>query len=395
MELRHLETLLAIAEEGRSPPPPTRSRPCSRTCPTRCASSKPSSACRCSCAAARGPSPRSSASLVLDRARRVNRELEAMRADLALLQGLEAGYAPPRCGRYREPLAGARAGRRPARPRARSAAPRQRGCVGTALHRARRRRARAGRRHRAGRRPPARGRAPARGGRSSVSSAAMSSCRREPVPLAAFAKLPLVLPPEPNPLRIEVDRAAEAHGDHPDRAGRGRGHPAHRRPRGGRRLRVDPPRDRHPARAAPRPHGHASPACRRVGWQWSSARDAQLSLADQAVRDSVRSLVREARAFAREQPGRKKVPVAARRGGRSMAANPRTRRRPQGQRQAHPRRTARCAARGVRTAEHPRGGRRLALRHRERTDDPGDRDLGAAGLRDRVPRARPLAARND
>jgi DNA-binding transcriptional LysR family regulator len=31
---------------------------------------------------------------------------------------------------------------------------------------------------------------------------------REPVPLAAFAALPLVLPPEPNPLRTEVDRAA-------------------------------------------------------------------------------------------------------------------------------------------------------------------------------------------
>jgi DNA-binding transcriptional LysR family regulator len=35
---------------------------------------------------------------------------------------------------------------------------------------------------------------------------------REPVSLAAFAKLPLVLPPDPNPLRIEVDRAAEEAG---------------------------------------------------------------------------------------------------------------------------------------------------------------------------------------
>jgi LysR family nitrogen assimilation transcriptional regulator len=31
---------------------------------------------------------------------------------------------------------------------------------------------------------------------------------REPVPLAALAKLPLVLPPESNPLRIELDAAA-------------------------------------------------------------------------------------------------------------------------------------------------------------------------------------------
>jgi len=35
---------------------------------------------------------------------------------------------------------------------------------------------------------------------------------REPVSLAAFAQLPLVLPPDPNPLRIEVDRAAEEAG---------------------------------------------------------------------------------------------------------------------------------------------------------------------------------------
>ena len=35
---------------------------------------------------------------------------------------------------------------------------------------------------------------------------------REPVPLAVFARLPLVLPPEPNPLRNEVDAAAEAAG---------------------------------------------------------------------------------------------------------------------------------------------------------------------------------------
>ena len=41
---------------------------------------------------------------VLERARRVQRELEAMRADLSMLQGLQAGHAP-RCRRHREPLA--------------------------------------------------------------------------------------------------------------------------------------------------------------------------------------------------------------------------------------------------------------------------------------------------
>jgi DNA-binding transcriptional LysR family regulator len=34
----------------------------------------------------------------------------------------------------------------------------------------------------------------------------------EPVPLAAFADLPLVLPPDPNPLRIEVENAATSQG---------------------------------------------------------------------------------------------------------------------------------------------------------------------------------------
>ena len=63
-------------------------------------------------------------------------------------------------------------------------------------------------------------------------------------------------------------RAAEAIGLTPDRAGRGRRHPAHRRPRGGRQLRVDPPRDRDPARAAARARRSPSPGCRRAGWRW-------------------------------------------------------------------------------------------------------------------------------
>src|SRR5919197_1970784 len=41
----------------------------------------------------RGASPTEFGRVVLERARRIRGELEAMRADLALLQGLEAGYA--------------------------------------------------------------------------------------------------------------------------------------------------------------------------------------------------------------------------------------------------------------------------------------------------------------
>ena len=253
--------------KGRSRPPPTRWRPSSRTYPTRCASSKPSSACRCSCAAARGPSPRSSASLVLERARRVDRELEAMRADLALLQGLDAGYA-------------------------------RLGVVGTASRWL----------------VPAlvadlRDRAP--GVRLRVNEGASErlftelvdgelaqavvtepvddrrlvvehlleeeliglvgrdvELPREPVPLAEFAQVPAGAAAGPQPAAHRGRPRRRGERDQPDRTGRGRRHPAHRRPRGGRRLRVDPPRDRHPARAAPTCGRSPSPACRRVGWQW-------------------------------------------------------------------------------------------------------------------------------
>ena len=41
----------------------------------------------------RGAEPTEFGTVVLDRARRVQRELEAMRADLSMLQGLEAGHA--------------------------------------------------------------------------------------------------------------------------------------------------------------------------------------------------------------------------------------------------------------------------------------------------------------
>ena len=152
MELRHLDTLLAIAEEGSFTAAADalahgaveRVRP---GAPARGRARRAAARAR----AARAPSPPSSASLVLDRARRVQRELEAMHADLAMLQGLEAGHA--RLGvvgtasRWLVPalvadLRDARAG---------CAAARQRGRVGAAVRRGRRRRARAGGRHRAGR----------------------------------------------------------------------------------------------------------------------------------------------------------------------------------------------------------------------------------------------------
>jgi DNA-binding transcriptional LysR family regulator len=250
----------------------------------------------------KGAEPTEFGLLVLDRARRVNRELEAMRADLALLQGLDAGYA-------------------------------RLGVVGTASRWL----------------VPAlvadlRDRAP--GVRLRVNEGASERLftelvdgelaqavvtepvndRRlvvehlleeeliglvgrdvelpsEPVPLAEFAKFPLVLPPDPNPLRTEVDRAAEA-------IGVGLTVPVEVE---GIRLIADLVVAGNYASILP--ETAIPPELRRVRTvtiaglpprrlAMVSARDAQLSLADQAVRDSVRDLV-EKHMRSREQPVKK------------------------------------------------------------------------------------------
>jgi DNA-binding transcriptional LysR family regulator len=125
----------------------------------------------------------------------------------------------------------------------------------------------------------------------------------EPIPLSVFAKLPLVLPPDPNPLRTEVDHAAEAIG-----------------------ITLTVPVEVEGIRliadlvvagsyASILPETAIPPELRRVRTvtisglpprrlAMVSARDAQLSLADQAVRDSVGNLV-EKHVRARGQPAKK------------------------------------------------------------------------------------------
>ena len=93
MLLRHLETLLAIAEEGSFTGPPTRSTPCSRTSPNRCASSRAELGVPLLVRSRRAPQPTEFGAVVLERARHVDRELEAMHDDLSMLRGLEAGHA--------------------------------------------------------------------------------------------------------------------------------------------------------------------------------------------------------------------------------------------------------------------------------------------------------------
>jgi DNA-binding transcriptional LysR family regulator len=227
--------------------------------------------------------------LVLDRARRVERELEAMRADIALLQGLDAGYArlgvvgtasrwlvPALVADLRERAPGVRL-RVNEGASERLFAELVDGELAQAIVTE-----------------------PVNDRRLLVESLLEEDLiglvsrdvdlPREPVPLAAFAALPLVLPPDPNPLRIEVDRAAEE-------AGLTLTVPVEVE---GIRLIADlvvagdyasilPETAIPPELADARTVRLAGLPPRRLAMV--SARDVQMSLADLAVRDSVRSLV--------------------------------------------------------------------------------------------------------
>ena len=302
MELRHLDTLLAIAEEGSFTAAADALATVQSNVSDQVRQLEAELGVPLLVRSRKGAEPTEFGVLVLDRARRVNRELEAMRADLALLQGLDAGYA-------------------------------RLGVVGTASRWL----------------VPAlvadlRDRAP--GVRLRVNEGASErlftelvdgelaqavvtepvddrrlvvehlleeeliglvgrdvELPREPVPLAEFAKFPLVLPPDPNPLRIEVDRAAEA-------IGISLTVPVEVE---GIRLIADlvvagnyasilPETAIPPERRRVRTVTLAGLPPRRLAMV--SARDAQLSLADQAVRDSVRNLV-EKHVRSREQPAKK------------------------------------------------------------------------------------------
>jgi LysR family hydrogen peroxide-inducible transcriptional activator len=289
MELRHLETLLAIAEEGSFTAAADALATVQSNVSDQVRQLESELGVPLLVRSRRGAEPTEFGALVLERARRVQRELEAMRVDLALLQGLEAGYA-------------------------------RLGVVGTAS-----------RWLVPGLVDDLRERAP--GVRLRVNEAAserlfvelvdgelaqavvtepVSDRRlvvetlleedlvglvgpgvvlpREPVPLAAFAVLPLVLPPEPNPLRTEVDRAAAE-------AGISLVVPLEIE---GIRLIADlvvagdyasilPESAVPPDVAGARTVRIAGLPPRRLAMV--TARDAQLSLADQAVRESVHRLV--------------------------------------------------------------------------------------------------------
>src|SRR4029078_2885328 len=159
----------------------------------------------------RGAEPTEFGLLLLDRARRGDRELEAMRADIALLQGLDAGYArlgvvgtasrwlvPALVADLRERAPGVRL-RVNEGASERLFAELVDGELAQAIVTE-----------------------PVNDRRLTVESLLEEDLiglvghevdlPREPVSLAAFAQLPLVLPPDPNPLRIEVDRGRAEQG---------------------------------------------------------------------------------------------------------------------------------------------------------------------------------------
>ncbi len=177
MELRHLDTLLAIAEEGSF----TAAADALATVQSNVSDQVRQLEAELGVPAARAqPQGRRAHRVRHARARARPTGAPRARGDARrprVAAGARGGLRPPRRGRDREPVARAGAGRRPARARARGAPAGERGCVGTALHRAGRRRARAGRRHRTGERPSARRRAPPRGGARRAGRAATSSSR--------------------------------------------------------------------------------------------------------------------------------------------------------------------------------------------------------------------------
>jgi len=289
VELRHLDTLLAIAEEGSFTAAADALATVQSNVSDQVRQLEAELGVPLLVRSRRGAEPTEFGVLVLERARRVHRELEAMRADLALLQGLDAGYA--RLGvvgtasRWLVPALVADLRERAPGVRLRVNEGASERLFAEVVD---------------GELAQAVVTEPVNDRRLVVEHlldedlvgivAGTVELPPEPVPLSAFADLPLVLPPEPNPLRIEVERAAEAEG-----------------------LTLTVPVEVEGIRliadlvvagdyASILPETAIPPELKRVRivtianlpprrLAIVSARDAQLSLADQAVRESVGRLV--------------------------------------------------------------------------------------------------------
>jgi DNA-binding transcriptional LysR family regulator len=93
MELRHLDTLLAIAEEGSFTAAADALATVQSNVSEQVRQLEAELGVQLLVRSRRGAAPTECGDVVLERARRIRRELEALRADLSMLQGLEAGDA--------------------------------------------------------------------------------------------------------------------------------------------------------------------------------------------------------------------------------------------------------------------------------------------------------------
>src|SRR5215213_10088769 len=257
MELRHLETLLAIAEEGSFTAAADALATVQSNVSDQVRQLETELGVPLLVRSRRGAQPTEFGLLVLDRARRVERELEALRADIALVQGLDAGYA--RLGvvgtasRWLVPALVADLRDRAPGVRRRVNEGASERLLGELVD---------------GELAQAIVTEPVNDRRLAVEPLLEEDLiglvsrdvdlPRQPVPLAAFAQLPLVLPPEPNPLRVDParDRDSSRAGERANGSHRGPAAPSARdgqcarradvarRPRGA-RQRAQPRREAH------------------------------------------------------------------------------------------------------------------------------------------------------
>jgi DNA-binding transcriptional LysR family regulator len=294
MELRHLDVLLAIAEEGSFTAAADVLATVQSNVSEQVRQLEEELGAPLLVRSRRGATPTEFGTVVLERARRVRRELEAMRADVSMLQGLQAGHASlgvvGTASRWLIPalVADLRALAPGVQLRVNEAAS-ERLFVEVA----------AGELAQAVVTEPVADRrldlehlldeeliglVPAEG----------PDLGPEPIALARFAQEPLVLPPPDNPLRRQVDAAAAADGITlavpieiegirliADMVAAGGG------------VSVLPETAIPPELQGVRRVALAGVPPRRLGLV--TARDAQLSLADRAVRESVLRLVKRQR----------------------------------------------------------------------------------------------------
>lgn len=211
MELRHLETLLAVTREGSFTAAADSLRTVQSNVSAQVRQLEQDLGARLVVRGRRGASLTDCGAVVVERARRIRRELDAMRADLSMLQGLEAGSATfgivGTASRWMVPaiVADLRARASGVRLRMHEGAS-ERLSAEVLDHEL----------------AQAVVTEPVLDARLMVEhlleetlvGLAPASARlpEEPVSLEALAAMPLVLPPAENPLRIEVETAAAAAG---------------------------------------------------------------------------------------------------------------------------------------------------------------------------------------